>query len=47
VASGELEALKIAVSSLGAELIDHQALSLDEIFLAQVGTQGKPQETAP
>ena len=51
VARGELESLRIAASSLGAELIDHQALSLDEIFLAQVGTaqvgtRHEPQGTA-
>src|SRR5688500_17589125 len=46
VARGRLESLKVAACSLGAEVIDHQVLSLDEIFLAQVGTTHQPQETA-
>jgi len=37
VASGRLEQLTLAASALGAEVIEQKALSLDEIFIAQVG----------
>jgi ABC-2 type transport system ATP-binding protein len=38
VARGQLDQLMLAASCLGAEVVRQQALSLDEIFLAQVGT---------
>jgi ABC-2 type transport system ATP-binding protein len=38
VASGRLEALTLAASAVGAEVVEQKALSLDEIFLAQVGS---------
>jgi len=38
VAHGRLDDLALAASAAGAEIIDQRALSLDEIFLAQVGT---------
>jgi ABC-2 type transport system ATP-binding protein len=37
VANGRLEALTLAASAAGAEVIQQKLLSLDEIFLAQVG----------
>jgi len=37
LASGPLDALLVAVSSVGAEVVHHQPLSLDDIFLARVG----------
>jgi ABC-2 type transport system ATP-binding protein len=37
IASGPLEELLVAASSVGAEVIGHQPLSLDDIFLARVG----------
>ena len=37
VASGRLEALTLAASAAGAEVIEQKLLSLDEIFVAQVG----------
>jgi len=36
VASGRLDALTLAASAVGAEVVEQKALSLDEIFLAQV-----------
>ena len=39
IASGDLDDLTIAASSIGAQIIDHRRLSLDEIFLARVGAQ--------
>jgi ABC-2 type transport system ATP-binding protein len=36
-ARGRLDELTVAASALGAEIIDKQALTLDEIFIAQVG----------
>ena len=36
-AQGRLDDLALAASAAGAEIIDQRALSLDEIFLAQVG----------
>ena len=44
IASGRLEALTLAVSAAGAEIITQQALSLDEIFIAQVGRSSEPLE---
>jgi ABC-2 type transport system ATP-binding protein len=37
IASGDLDDLTIAASAVGAQIIDHRRLSLDEIFLARVG----------
>src|SRR6478672_1279716 len=37
VANGRLDELKLAASALGAEVVEQKALSLDEIFIAQVG----------
>src|SRR5436305_4136447 len=37
VANGRLDELTLAASALGAEVIEQRALSLDEIFIAQVG----------
>jgi ABC-2 type transport system ATP-binding protein len=37
VASGRLDALTLAASAAGAEVVEQKALSLDEIFIAQVG----------
>jgi ABC-2 type transport system ATP-binding protein len=37
IARGRLDELTVAASALGAEIVDKQALSLDEIFIAQVG----------
>jgi ABC-2 type transport system ATP-binding protein len=37
IASGPLDGLLVAASSVGAEVINHQPLSLDDIFLARVG----------
>ena len=37
VASGRLDDLALAASAQGAEIVEQRALSLDEIFLAQVG----------
>src|SRR5205085_2838925 len=42
VASGRLDELTMAVSALGAEVIDQKGLSLDEIFQAQVGSSSVP-----
>jgi ABC-2 type transport system ATP-binding protein len=42
VASGRLDALRLAASAAGAEVVGQKALSLDEIFLAQVGQPGQP-----
>lgn len=43
IASGPLPSLLVAASSIGAEVINHQPLSLDDIFLARVGdTTGNP-----
>jgi len=36
VATGRLDALTLAASAVGAEVVEQKALSLDEIFLAQV-----------
>lgn len=36
-ARGEVEALQLAISALGAEVISQQPLTLDEIFIAHVG----------
>ncbi|MCI0358817.1 MAG: ABC transporter ATP-binding protein [Planctomycetaceae bacterium] len=44
VASGRLEALTLAASAAGAEVVEQNALSLDEIFLAQVGSPSAPAE---
>ncbi|MGA2255393.1 MAG: hypothetical protein ABSG53_12075, partial [Thermoguttaceae bacterium] len=37
IASGRLDELMLAASAAGAEVVEQKALSLDEIFLAQVG----------
>jgi len=37
VASGRIDEIILAVSALGAEVVEQKALSLDEIFIAQVG----------
>jgi ABC-2 type transport system ATP-binding protein len=37
VASGRLDELTLAASAVGAEVIEQRSLSLDEIFIAQVG----------
>jgi ABC-type multidrug transport system ATPase subunit len=37
VACGRLDELMVAASSIGAEVVEHKALSLDDIFLARVG----------
>ena len=37
VANGRIEALTVAASAVGAEVVEQKGLSLDEIFLAQVG----------
>jgi ABC-2 type transport system ATP-binding protein len=42
VARGRLEPLMLAASALGAEVVEHRALSLDEIFLAQVASKSVP-----
>lgn len=48
VANGQLEELTFAASALGAEVIEHRGLSLDEIFLAQVGSSSRtPEEVTP
>ena len=38
VACGRLDDLTLAASAVGAEVVEQKALSLDEIFLAQVGS---------
>jgi ABC-2 type transport system ATP-binding protein len=37
IARGRLDELTVAASAFGAEIVDKKALSLDEIFIAQVG----------
>src|SRR5262245_46569084 len=44
VATGQRDALALAASALGAEVIEQKPLSLDEIFLAQVGSSGAQTE---
>jgi len=44
VARGRSEDLLYAASSIGAEVIEHRPLSLDEIFLAQVNTEADCRE---
>ncbi|MGO9111139.1 MAG: ABC transporter ATP-binding protein [Thermoguttaceae bacterium] len=39
IAGGRLDVLMLAASAAGAEVVEEKALSLDEIFLAQVGRQ--------
>src|SRR5262245_16940245 len=46
VARGRLEALTLAASAVGAEVVEQKGLSLDEIFLAQVGEPTVPAEEA-
>ena len=46
LASGRLDDLLLASSAIGAEVIEQQLLSLDEIFLARVGAQQLPIEDA-
>jgi ABC-2 type transport system ATP-binding protein len=44
VTCGHLDDLALAASALGAEIVEQQALSLDEIFIAQVGPPSTPVE---
>jgi ABC-2 type transport system ATP-binding protein len=44
VARGRLEELTLAASAVGAEVIQQKSVSLDEIFLAQVGEPVTPAE---
>lgn len=44
VVSGPLESFMLAASAAGAEVVDQQPLSLDEIFLAQVGASSTTAE---
>jgi len=46
VANGRLEALTLAASAVGAEVVQQKGLSLDEIFIAQVSRQSSPAEEA-
>jgi ABC-2 type transport system ATP-binding protein len=46
LASGSLDDLLLSASAIGAEVIEQQLLSLDEIFLARVGAQQLPVEDA-
>ena len=46
VARGRSEELLYAASSVGAEIIEHRPLSLDEIFLAQVHQSAPAEEVA-
>jgi ABC-2 type transport system ATP-binding protein len=45
-ARGQSDGLLLAASSIGAEVIEHRPLSLDEIFLAQVNTSAAVKELA-
>ena len=47
IASGDLDDLTIAASSIGAQIIDHRRLSLDEIFLARVLPSPSPSGRGP
>jgi len=48
VASGRLDELTVAASAVGAEVVQQQGLSLDDIFLARVGANSPAkQEAAP
>jgi ABC-2 type transport system ATP-binding protein len=47
VASGSLDNLLLSASAVGAEVIEQQPLSLDEIFLAQVAAQSAAAEGSP
>jgi ABC-2 type transport system ATP-binding protein len=47
IARGRLDELMVAASSLGAEIVEKQALSLDEIFIAQVGRRSTAEEARP
>ena len=44
VARGEIDELRFAASAAGAVIVEQHLLSLDEIFLAQVGSSSKPIE---
>jgi ABC-2 type transport system ATP-binding protein len=46
VANGRLDELTVAASALGAEVVEQKALSLDEIFIAQVGRPSAAVEEA-
>jgi ABC-2 type transport system ATP-binding protein len=46
VASGRLEALTLAASAVGAEVVQQKGLSLDDIFLARVGAPSTAKEEA-
>jgi ABC-2 type transport system ATP-binding protein len=43
---GRLEAVKMAISAMGGEVIEQQVLSLDEIFIARVGAGAGTREEA-
>ncbi|MFN0017134.1 MAG: ABC transporter ATP-binding protein [Pirellulaceae bacterium] len=48
VAVGRIDELLVAASAIGAEIVEHQPLSLDDIFLARVGaTYSTTEEAAP
>jgi ABC-2 type transport system ATP-binding protein len=44
VANGRLDELTLAASALGAEVVEQKALSLDEIFIAQIGRSAAVEE---
>jgi ABC-2 type transport system ATP-binding protein len=46
VAQGKLDDLLVGASAAGAEVVEHKALSLDEIFLARVSTAPARKEAA-
>ena len=46
VAVGRLSELLVAASAVGAEVVEHQSLSLDDIFLARVGALSNATEEA-
>lgn len=45
-AYGPVEAVTLAISAMGGEVIEHKTLSLDEIFIARVG-EGTHEEALP
>jgi ABC-2 type transport system ATP-binding protein len=45
VAQGRLDDLLVAASAVGAEVVEHKVLSLDEIFLARVSADAAGEET--
>ena len=46
VANGRIEALTLAASAVGAEVVQQKGLSLDDIFLARVGAPSTAREEA-